>query len=821
MLAANGEPAAEVGVDVIFAARPALPAACAGILDGCACGDDLEEVLAALDLAFAPIGHATTSADGRFTVSGLPAGLLEVRAEDDDRHFASAQVQLAGRPAQLELTLDRKASPYLLAIDEKGDRQDVALIAVSRGQIVDFGRTTGDAAVSLMASLGEVTAFAPGFVPAPASGARPLVLGLAGGGEKESGLVLSMERGELLRGRLEADGADLDGVPIKATQSGRSRDGCATTVAGPDGSWVLGPVAGGSHVVTARKGGRSATFSASTVDHGQPDGSVPAKLLEDVRVHGRVVDGRKEPVRDAKLRLSWFPIEGGDGSSSEPAVDRLGHFEHRAPPGQFHLKATAKGFLEAEARSPVLKDEWEVELMLVAAAGVSGRIVSADGQPMKSVRVWGRTPEDQGISQASHIRSATTTDDGEFSLETGPGDVELEASATGYLRTKKLVRAPQAGLRLVLQRGAVVEGWVLDELRAPVAAVRVRVSPIDPTSTVFATTNPDGTFRAAGVADGPCEVTAQTPANPGQQGRVERTAKAKIEVRGAMAPFVELRLERVQAVRGRVVDPGNRPLSGVTVIAKPGEPPRISGALPYELYLFARRGLPGMPGNWPALPNAVSGPDGAFEIEGLPQGPHTLSARSGALREDPEALVAVQAGSQNVVLMLVPTRFLSAQVTSAEGQPIPKVFVGGEELEAPGGQVKVEIRFNYTGALTFRAEGYSPVSRNVTLSTRADSALGAIRFERGRTMKVKVTDARTGAALRGWVSSGGTPLNGKNDLEITAPLGAFTARVRAAGHLEATVQVTAEQTALTVALDPGATVTATVKDRDGRPPSGP
>jgi hypothetical protein len=273
----------------------------------------------------------------------------------------------------------------------------------------------------------------------------------------------------------------------------------------------------------------------------------------------------------------------------------------------------------------------------------------------------------------------------------------------------------------------------------PVAAATVKVLSEDHNVARTAVTAFDGTFRVAGLPDGTCEVSAQAQSGGPSRMRAGLNGVAKVKVRAAKAPFVELRLARDKAVRGRVVDEADQPLGGVTVVATPGTPLPRRDVLPYHMLrvmaLLRSRSQLSPQAPVEASPEATSAADGTFELLGLGIGSYTLSARTERLADNPEAPLIVQPGIAPVVLRLLPVRHLTARVVGEDGQRISRVFVGGEPVEAPGGLVKTEIRFNYHGDLSLSAAGYSPVTQEVTLSTLADTELGTVRLARGRSLK--------------------------------------------------------------------------------------
>jgi hypothetical protein len=127
--------------------------------------------------------------------------------------------------------------------------------------------------------------------------------------------------------------------------------------------------------------------------------------------------------------------------------------------------------------------------------------------------------------------------------------------------------------------------------------------------------------------------------------------------------------------------------------------------------------------------------------------------------------------------------------------------------------------------LSIASPGHVTVIRNVTLSPRADLALGQIRLETGRLLTVQVTDAVSGAPLNAqawWRANGAIALreDRADGTAVTLPAGEVNLEVGAMDHLSQTVKVAAAQSTLAVQLDPGSVVTGRVTRADGRPLAG-
>ena len=542
--------------------------------------------------------------------------------------------------------------------------------------------------------------------------------------------------------------------------------------------------------------------------------------LEEVVVRGSVLDREGRSIPGAQVEILRFPIEGGNGARTSARLDDRGRFEHHAPAGDFRLKATAPGYLAAEeARVVKGKQTWEAALSLAAAAVVSGRVEDVGGQPVNEASVWMRA-EHTAFHEITRSKK-----DGAFSQEVPPGEIELTVRAAGFLTLTSHAVAPQTGVRLVVRKGATVEGRVIDELSAPVASVSVSISSADHRESGGAVTGKDGTFKVEGLPEGRLEVVATEYARYSlgavmKPPAASRAAKATIEVTTSVGPFVELRLAGVKGIRGRVVNEQGTAVEGIVVNAIAGSPPQQTGQLPLQMLMMLQAMR--MMGETRAYgPHAISGPDGAFTLDGIAM-PHYLVAQGKGLREDPSAPVVVLPDSEAVVLVLRPPRFLTADVSSSAGLPISTVLIDGMPFPAPGGHLSMEIRYAYSAPASVGAQGHLPVMKTLALSPRSDLALGTIALTAGRQIVARVTDLLTHEPLKSWwrVSEGVLPSEERDkEWVVTVPTGAASVQVSAADHLETTLQLMEDQKEVSVALDPGGTVVGTATDFAGRPVS--
>lgn len=242
-------------------------------------------------------------------------------------------------------------------------------------------------------------------------------------------------------------------------------------------------------------------------------------------------------------------------------------------------------------------------LVLRPPAWVSGRVIDAAGRrPMAGARVW--PGHDPGAS-------VVTGADGRYRLAAPPEErFWIQAEAAGCLPDTAWVTRPAAAAgqapTLALTTAAAAAGQVLDRTGRPVPGAEVAAFETPPERHGFrldkadarAVTDAEGRFSLAGLPpEAAVEVTVE------RRGFLP-AREALARVRSASArPGLRIVLERSRPGNGRVVDAGDRPLSGVEVRISP------SG------------------GRERAGPPAVTDGQGLFRFEELPARELDLEAR--------------------------------------------------------------------------------------------------------------------------------------------------------------------------------------------------
>jgi hypothetical protein len=358
-------------------------------------------------------------------------------------------------------------------------------------------------------------------------------------------------------------------------------------------------------------------------------------------------------------------------------------------------------------------------------SGISGRILTNSGQPLRYATVRVSSPELNGS------KTATTDTDGRFEFSDLPaGRYTINASQANYIALNYGQRRPNEISRIVeladrqhadriditLPRGGVLTGRVLDEYGEPVTDAQVvpmqkRVSQGQLRlmgSGRMALTNDIGEFRIFGLPPGQYYISSTlrgVPSpldSPGARFGYAPTYYPSTPMSGNAQPItlglsetvngldVSLTSTRLASVSGSAVDSSGGPLYPGTVIATDRN------------------------GNTTVSTSAVIRPDGTFTVPPLPPGEYILRATVPS-SEAPVSLSLAPAA---------PNRTVAVRQTVAEVAMV-SVTVNGSDV---GGIVLTPLkRITLTGRVTFdRTAGNTLRTELIVLTASAGSPEAAV-----------------------------------------------------------------------------------------------
>ena len=449
-------------------------------------------------------------------------------------------------------------------------------------------------------------------VTVPVDGARVEANpAIAGGGERLAGRVVHAD------GRAFQGSVSVDPVGPRYGFTG----GVANAVAvDADGRFEATGLAKGQFAVTAIEAGvlRATSVPIPIPYAGEFTFTVDAGALT---IAGRVVaDDGGAPVPGAAVLSN---SQGGLVATYavQATADADGRFTLAVPPGRYlSVSARAPGF--AIAYRQEVDPTSAVEVRLVKAARVGGRVATAEGTGVEGLTVQAVTLSRNGGPAAE---AAVSGAGGAYALDDlAPGEAMVVAEGKGWA-TKGADAVRDGGFNplaitlrpgettacdVVVVRGATVVGFVRDADGTAVPGAVVRAEPggggrygygrggasSNVAPTAVAATGADGAFTLEGLPVGGSFVIAASVAERAIARSESVTTDAAIPAK------VEIRLAADRRIEAVVVEePGGAPVPGVQV--------RASGA--------------GGPATWQGAAFALTGTDGKALVG--PVGPGALS----------------------------------------------------------------------------------------------------------------------------------------------------------------------------------------------------
>jgi protocatechuate 3,4-dioxygenase beta subunit len=779
-----------------------------------------------------PRARATTDAEGRFSLEGLEAGAHEVWAEGTPGTGLVEDVA-AGREG-VEVRLGDGPRVMGTVRDEEGAPVAGALVTALHQRHSRYfeGVTGADGRFRL------------GPLPA---GQLLLVFSRPDllpdfryvGRDFEPELEMTLYRPRRLGGRVVRGEAPVAGVTVHARGERRDWD----TLTDGEGRFAFDGLPPGSYSLTASHEGQDAVAEAR-LEPGEEPPELELSLGSGVWLRGTVRDDRGRPIPGARVGLlTDSRALGEDMKSVEAGADgayALGPLE----PGRYHLLAGARRFVDALPQEHDVDGVTPVHFVLKDAVVVEGRVVDAEGRPVKQARLLLKKGDDgqdfpddyePELEQVPQARGFSE-DDGTFLLEAPEaGAWFLRGFHADHVTAGLPVSAPRSDVRLVLEAGAEIQGEVVDELGAPVPDADVfltlKEQGEEPNREKWATPDARGCFTLRGVFEGTYLISATVLSS-----REHRRAIRVLEVQGRSPLHVRLQFPRGERVSGVVVDAEGRPLPGAVV--EVGQTPErrraASEASPDDVaaeYLRAPSRVP-------------VGEEGHFTVPHLEPGPWSLSvslegyrldasaSQGGASRESGTVL-RVQAGEEAVRLVMRRMAAIRGRVVREDGSSIRRFELNGWDITDSEGAFLTPVHRTGDVTLTFMAKGLAGTTRTVRVEEDQQVDLGTVVLKKGRQVHGHVTDAMTGAPVEGaLVDVGDVPgdpegwqrpaqLSEQSGAVRTGSDGTFTLpHVEDRPHalvvvhpdfLQKRVLLGAHQDAVAVALDAGVIIRGTVR----------
>ncbi len=660
---------------------------------------------------------AQTGADGKFRLTGLPAGGIHLQALWKDDSAARKDGVRVRKGEEVEANLKLKPGAAISGtVIEEGSRRPVAGARVSAYAATRsgrFGRRRAERAArtdargrfrlpGLAPARYGVEAVRDGYLTASIAGinaaaasvpAANLALrkaaSISGRVTDEKGQAVGAARvrimremgiRRLLRGAASNPASILGGRGVLTAADGRFR------IRGLEPERNLSLEATKTGYAAARKPGVSLRAGDAIKD-------VALVVRRGLEARGKVVDAKGQPVAGAEIHA--IHREEGMTGAARVQMRVMGMVQDKpdavtAGDGAYALKGLEEGeytltvYREGFARKSVPSVEVKANgenvwppVTLTAGAPIAGAVHDAGGAPVAGAQIFGIDVGGGG----GRPQNATSDAEGKFLLDGFVAEraIFLNVSAPGYATLQKSVTPPAEDLALVLKTAGTVRGRVEDsDTKKPITDFSIsRSGPRGGGGIQFRIGRGEGdqTFQSD---DGTFELTDVPPGKwtiRGTAGGYRSAEASGVEVgEGETKEGVVLSLKKGSGLSGRVTDPRGTAVANASVTWHPAE----TGGGPMGGAMARMMGGGGG--------STTSDADGHFEFDGLPDSRITVTA------SHPDYLDA----SRDID----PSRETSVDLSLGTGASVAGTVVGSDGRSAvPGALVQLNEEGSSGGGL--------------------------------------------------------------------------------------------------------------------------
>jgi protocatechuate 3,4-dioxygenase beta subunit len=561
---------------------------------------------------------ATTDAEGRYRLDGVPGGELtvDVRAPGFQRN---RRPRVIGGSEGVDFALARRASISGTVVDAAtGARVEEFTARIPVGSWGDPPpwefRKTGAGAFTLTGGLErqvEVRVEAPGYAPWRSEGVQVP----DGGGTVE--VQARMLRGAAVRGSA-VKASTLEPVTqgtvlLLAGQEPRPenpaqpqffwgnwmvREPLQRAALGPDGAWRFERVASGWYEVLVRAPGFApARKKALRLDEGGALDGIEVQLSAGGTLRGRVTWLDGTPAAAAVVLI--VGNQGGPDSAESATTDDDGRYasEHLTP-GSWNVRVQDDSEVQGEMGfRPMMPGGEPVEIrdgeaavkdfVLHRGTRLVGSVTTREGPATGwSVQAWPLSPAPGQTPTGAHGR---TDHRGEYvlkpALRAGEYTVrfhDVEDPTTQIMRKVQIQGEESQRLDVAVASGEI-EGIVQDAAtHAPVQQVSVQLTREGDESPRSTATDEQGRFRFRRLEPGDWMLVARAHG-------YTRPPGSRVTVPDGKLSGVLLPISRGLTLQGRVIDAGGGPVAGVRVRARAegAEDLRAGQTTPDGRYRFA------------------------------------------------------------------------------------------------------------------------------------------------------------------------------------------------------------------------------------------
>ena len=434
-----------------------------------------------------------------------------------------------------------------------------------------------------------------------------------------------------------------------------------------------------TYMVIAEKDGASGIVCTKLEDD-QPAERVRVLLYPSGAVTGQVLNAQGEPIAGAMVSPYTMDKAPKDYPLNHVrklyvVTDRDGRFSlGHLPLGGWWINVLTADYAY-QVTGPFPTGGPLVKCMVSKGGSAQGVVLAAENEtPVEGLLLFLKDK-----TMYKNVRSVTTNAEGRFvahGLADGEYVIVLEDET--WLMAGQPPRfpvresKPVADLEIMVARGGMVSGRVYDaDTDAPVEGVCIRANPQGYGMLRQAMTDALGRYAITGIGAGPCTIERKWKLNYTYQREQEQ--RSVFISPGQQMDGIDFPIKRGIVVRGRVVDPRDKPVEGVQVSAQSSQPF-------YAVY------------------STVTSDDGAFALGGFPRGVKVdvMAKGAGHVSRSVSISPMEEEDASDINVVAMPGAGVDGTVVDETGQPLANVQVAAipteEENRGPMGASRVTSR---------------------------------------------------------------------------------------------------------------------------------